>query len=223
MKSFKSSRSPFVICITIIGLIFIGFYGCQTSNVDRAERTTTSMQTLNEDLNTMIDHIDQVEASLNNLTNPQQENIRQVYEEYSSRVEEMESHGERLITHADEMNEQGDEYFSEWEQQDGSYTNPQIQRLSQERRRELRSTYSEIIEANNEVRQDLRRYISDTEEIQDFLSHDLSTRGIESISSLIPEVIDDGEQLKASINRVQYSIDVALSEMERPGSGQEQE
>lgn len=201
-------------------IVLTGLYGCRTADVDRGQRTTTSMENVNEDIEIMISHIDEVEASLNNLIN-QPQDVKEAYQQYSSDVDEMEKHGERLITHADEMNERGDEYFSEWEEEAGSYSNPDIQRLSRERRRELRDLYAEVIDASTDVREDLRNYISDTKEIRNFLSNDLSSRGLESVSSLVPDVIRDGERLKSSIEDVRYSIDNALSEMERPGGNRE--
>lgn len=206
----------FTNCFAVIVTIAIaGMFGCKSSDLDRGESTRASMQHVDEDMNEVVSYIDEIEASLKALTDSVQtrEDIEEVFSEYSETVEELDDHANHLSGESEDMNEQGDEYFSEWEQQDGSYTNSEIQELSRERRRELRDTYNEVIEANRDVANDLERYVADNKEIQNFLSNDLSAGGVGSISEMTPEVIENGESIKAAVNRVQYSIDQALSEM----------
>lgn len=215
MKSVISDKTFTNYIAIIVTITIAGMFGCKSSELDRAESTRTSMQHVDEDMDEVVNYINQIEASFTALTDSVQtrEEIEEVFSEYSETVAELEEHANHLSEESEDMNEQGDEYFSEWEQQDGSYTNPDIQRLSRDRRRELRDTYNEVIEANRDVANELERYVADNREIQNFLSNDLSSGGVASISEMIPEVVENGENIKAEINRVQYSIDQALSEM----------
>lgn len=209
---------PFSNLIVIL-FAFAVLFGCRTTDVDRSERTTSSMQNVTDDIDIMLDRIDSVETSLDAMMEARSgEDVRELYRVYASHVSDMESQGERLISQSERMNEYGEEYFSEWEQESGTYTNPEIRRLSRERRRELSDAFNEVIRENNEVQDELDRFMADHREIRDFLSRDLSERGLESISSLLPDVSENGRSLKSSLNRVQYAIEVAQNEMRRPGA-----
>src|SRR5690625_7477634 len=75
---------------------------------------TSSMESVEEDINLTLEEVNAVERSLNDLIRPGQGNVEEVYSEYSESVDELEENGNSFITELDDMNSYASTYFSEW-------------------------------------------------------------------------------------------------------------
>ena len=62
-----------------------------------------------------------------------------------------------------------------------------------------------------------RAYVSDAQEIQVYLSNDLTSKGIASIAPIAGKVTDDGETLKYAIKSLEMAIEKARTEMFQSG------
>lgn len=184
--------------------------GCATTGMDRATKTTDTMQTLENDYRQASLQIDATNASLESLVLPAQRDTRKAYDVYTKEVKKMEALGSRLNQHTEKMQNQRDAYFGEWE---SSYTNPGIQKLSEQRRIEMREVYAKIPEASIGVKGALQSYLTDIREIQRYLSNDLTPQGIESIIPVVHTAIVDGARVQESIKPLLTAIDQSKSGM----------
>jgi len=71
-----------------------------------------------------------------------QSDEKKAFENYSDNVNKMDDLGKRLFERADQMRVQQRNYFEEWRMQGNTYTNPQIQALSEQRRADLNVTFA---------------------------------------------------------------------------------
>jgi hypothetical protein len=186
--------------------------------MQRADRATASMETVNADIDISRAHISAVQSSLDQLVQRGQGDVLSSFKAYSNDVEKLIQHGDRWTKNAEDMNKRGREYFAEWAKQDDAYVNPLIQRASEQRRAELGAVYDEIIAASQGVKEAMHTYISDHREAQTFLSNDLTTKGINAISPLIPKISQDGRNLSAALLRVQSAITRAENQMAHAGA-----
>jgi len=184
--------------------------GCATTGIDRAEKTTDSMQAVEGDYLKTSEQIDVTRVSLENLLKPDQSDLRKNYDEYTENVTKMEKLGKQLDRHSEKMRARGNEYFTEWET---SYTNPEIRELSERRRIEMREVYAKIPEASIGVRGALKSYLTDIKEIQMYLSYDLTPVGIEAIRPTAQKAVVDGDNVKEAINPVLAAIYQVKTEM----------
>lgn len=194
------------------GMVFV-LFGCATSGSERAEKTTTKMESVDGDLKQVVAQIDAVENSLQNLIRPGQSDTKEAFEEYSENVSEMKTLGEKLVKHTDEMSARGKDYFDEWKQQGNTYTNPQIRALSEQRMANLNTVFRRISDSSIGVKGAFSAYMNDIDEIQTFLSTDLTSKGIASITPVAEKAIRDGANLKSAISPVLSAIDNARTEM----------
>jgi len=95
------------------------------------------------------------------------------------------------------------------------YDNPDIQKRSDERRETLGNTYDKIAENNIGVKEAFRTYVSDINEIERFLSNDLTRDGINSISTISDNVVENGDHLRNELQNLQSAIEEARREMRR--------
>ncbi|AJF05489.1 DUF2959 family protein [Geoalkalibacter subterraneus] len=179
--------------------IFVFLSGCAMTGRERATETTSSMRAVEKDYQQALVQIDATNASLEDLLSPQQDDLKKSFDVYSKNVSRMEKLGKQLAMHTEKMTTQGDDYLEEWE---NSYTNPEIQALSEQRRVEVREVYAKIPAASVGVKGALQSYLTDIKEIQMYLANDLTPRGIDAIRPVARKAVVDGDNLKETIRPV---------------------
>jgi hypothetical protein len=213
----KLYKATVIAMSSIIMITAIIISGCSSTGMERSKKTSTTMETMDKDIKIVISQLDITGASLEALMRPNQQEIKKTYETFKENVSKMEDKEKDFINHAEEMKSRGKEYFAEWKQEGNEYKNPQIQALSDQRRNELGSIYDEIAENSIGVKEAYRVYLSDIREMQIYLSNDLTSKGIETISPVSKKIRSDGDNLKYSLTNLQKAIDRAREEMSQSG------
>jgi hypothetical protein len=199
--------------LTMLIVAVISLTGCGSTGIQRSEKATTSMQTMDGDIKLAVVQLDATGASLDELIKFGQTDIRKAFDLYTENISKMVSMEKQFAGHADEMKARGNEYFEEWQKQDGKYKNAQIQELSEQRRNELGEIYARIAQSSIGVKSAFKAYVSDNKEIQLYLSNDLTPKGIDAIVPISLKVVNDGNNLKYAIKDVQTAIEKARTEM----------
>lgn len=196
-----------------------GLIGCATTGTERATKTTRSMQTVENEYYQVTSQVDATNASLQEVISPNQTDLKKAFEKYKTEVDTMERLGKQLDQDSADMKARGQNYFSEWEKQEATYSNPQIRQLSDERRIQLRDVFARIPEASSGVRQSLHSYLADIKDIRKYLSNDLTPQGVEAIEPVAQKAIQDGDELKISVKPVLAAIQRARTAMSQGGTG----
>jgi hypothetical protein len=186
--------------------------------MQHSTKTRISMQTMDNDITSAIIQLDSTGSSLSALMMPDQPDVKKAFEAYTANASKMETMQKRFAKHADEMKTQGKDYFEEWEKDGKNYKNPQIQQLSEQRRAALGDIYGQIAENSVGVKEAFKTYVSDVKEIQQYLSNDLTPKGITAIAPTSMKVVNDGDSLKYAITNVQIAIQRAREAMSQSGS-----
>ncbi len=201
--------------LLIIAAILIT--GCSTTGMQRSKETSTTMETMDNDIKIVMAQLYITGSSLEALMRPNQQEIRKTYVAFKENVSKMEDKEKDFVNHAEEMKGRGKEYFAEWKKEGNEYKNPQIQALSEQRREELGFIYNEIAASSVGVKEAYRVYLSDIREMQIYLSNDLTTKGIKAILPVSKKIVSDGDNLKNSLTNLQKAIDRAREEMAQSG------
>lgn len=196
----------------------VGITSCATTGMQRSQDTQTTMETMDKDIKNVSLQLDATGESLNELMRPSQTDKSSAFSSYKNNVEKMESMEKKFAKHAKEMKEKGINYFKEWEKEGTKYKNPQIQQLSDERRATLGKIYDKIAENSIGVNEAFKTYLSDIQEIETFLSNDLTTKGIAAIGPTSKKVVGDGNNLNYAIQELQTAIQNARAEMVQSGT-----
>jgi hypothetical protein len=162
--------------------------------------------------------VDATNASLENLLKPGQPDVKKAFDTYSEQAAKMEHQGQLLVKHTDEMSARRLDYFKEWEKQGDTYANPEIRELSEQRRADLSEVFAQIPAASVGIKGAFQAYLSDIKEIQKYLSTDLTSKGIESITPTAEKSIQDGDHLKDAVKPVVSAMDRARAEMAQGGA-----
>jgi hypothetical protein len=207
---------------TIITTLLLGAMtclgGCATTGMQRSEKTGITMNTVGSDINQAVAQVDVTSASLQELVRPGQTDVKKAFAKYSHDFDRMEHLAKAMFAHYDKMGVQGKEYFEEWRKQGNTYTNPEIQALSEQRRTDLSAIFVRISESNVGVKGAFKAYLTDNREIRAYLSTDLTPKGVESITPVAQRAITDGTYLKDAVKPVLAAIDTAKAEMAPGGT-----
>jgi hypothetical protein len=185
--------------------------------MERSEKATASMRTVDADIKEALVQIDHTSASLENLVKPGQSEVKKAFETYSDAVAQMEKKGRQLVKHTDQMIARRLDYFAEWEKEGNSYSNPEIRALSEQRRADLGEVFARIPAASVGIKGAFQAYLSDIEEIRKYLSNDLTPKGIESITPTALKSMRDGDALRNAVKPMVSAIDGARAEMAKGG------
>ncbi len=195
----------------------ISLTGCDSTGRDRSKEATTTMQTMENDIKAVAVQLDVTGASLDELMKQGQSDVKKAFNAFTDNISKLEGMQKDIAKHADEMKARGKDYFEEWQKEGNKYKNQQIQELSEQRRIELGEIYGRIAENSIGVRDAFKSYVSDSKEIQNYLSNDLTSKGIEAIVPISKKVVSNGENLRLAIKNVQTAIERARAEMSQSG------
>ena len=213
----KPTRQSVAYLSSILIVAVIGLAGCDSTGRERSKEATTTMQSMENNINLVALQLDATGASLDELMRPGQSDVKKAFNSYTDNISKIEKMEKDFAKHADEMKARGKDYFEEWQKEGDKYKNQQIQELSDQRRSELGEIYGRIAENSVGVTEAFKKYVSDSKEIQNYLSNDLTPKGIEAIAALSRRVVDNGENLRNAIKNVQTAIVRAREEMSQSG------
>jgi hypothetical protein len=207
-------RNYSVACCTLFLLGTAAFLGgCATTGVDRSVKASNSIQDEDKEIRKLVVQIDLTGSSLDSLMVAGAPNLKKPFDSYSQNLAKLDSEGKRTIKRMDEMKARSKDYFTEWEKQGDTYTNPEIRALSDERRSNLAAIYARIPEAGMGIKGAYHAYLTDLKEIQLYLSNDLTPKGLDAIAPVASKTIQDREALKTSFVPLLGALDAANAEM----------
>lgn len=188
---------------------------CSTTGLQRSEDVQSAMETVDNDIKTIVEQIEAVGNSLDELTRRGQSDLEGAFDQFSDDASKIKNLEENFSGHATRMEERGEAYFKAWERDIEEYENPEIRQRSEERRAELGQSFDKIAENNVGVKEAFRTYVSDINEIERFLSNDLTDDGIDSIKPIADEVVQNGSELRNELQSLQSAIEEARRQMRR--------
>ena len=201
----------------LLGIAVIGTAGCASTGIQRSEKATTTMTTMDSTLQLIAKQLDTTGVSLGEVVDPDNRDLRNSFLLYSDNVSKIEAMAKDFDKHADEMNARGKDYFEEWQKEGDEYKNPRIQKLSEERQIEISEIYREIAKNSVGVKESLNAYVTDIKEIQIYLSSDLTPKGVEAIAPVARTVRNKGDNLIYDIKDIQTAIQNASAAMSLSG------
>jgi hypothetical protein len=207
------------VAAALLGVLLVSAGCAKKTGIERQARTTSTMQDVESNIQQAVMQIGATNASLENLMQAgQSADLKNPFAAYSENVSKVEDRGNNLMSQLNDMSTQGNEYFEEWRKEGTEYTNPDIRRLSEEQRVQLRRTFNDVAEASIGVRGDLNKYLSEVKEIQTYLSNNLTSSSVEALAPVAERTLMDGRNLINNLKPVQTAINQARSQMMTGGA-----
>lgn len=205
-----------VLAVLFIALTFT-VAGCSTTGMQRSENLQSSLETVDNNIKETVVQIEAIGSSLNELTRPGQSDVKKAFDAFSKNVSQIKDMENNFSKHSDEMTKDIKTYLDAWDKNKNQYDNAELQQSSNERRAALGRTYERIAQNKMGVKEAYKTYVSDVTEIEKYLSNDLTTQGLSSISSMTDKTVRNGNKLKSEIGNLRTAIESARAEMEKGG------
>ncbi|MCK9364335.1 MAG: DUF2959 family protein [Syntrophales bacterium] len=208
----RENRSLAFFTMLLLGTaVFLN--GCATTGMDRSVKTSKSIEEVDSDIKKISVQIDVTATALDSLIKSAQPDLKKSFGVYSDAVANLESQGNLVIKHIEEMKLRSTKYFAEWEKQGDAYTNPRIRELSEERRKKLAEMYDQVPTAGSGIKLSYLACLTDLKEIQKYLSNDLTPKGIEAVTPVAEKSVQELDSLKASLKPVITALEEIKAEL----------
>jgi hypothetical protein len=208
----RTIRNLFMPAFAIVGLV-AALGACATTGRDRSLKVTASVQDVDREIRNVINQIDITAKSLQALVTPDSPDLVKAFDVYSKNLVNLENQGTIVLKREAEMNANSQNYFSEWQKQGDTYSNPQIRALSEERRVKLAKIYAEVPAADAGIKDAYLAYLANLKEIQKYLATDLTPSAILAIDPIAQKTIVRLDELRASLQPVIDALDAINKEL----------
>ncbi len=217
----KTKTNQFVFGITLAAALAI-VAGCASRGYDKATATGTALQAAADKINQGNAQLDQTMASLNNLVERPQADLRPQFEKFSADLSNLQSLASDVNDKATDMQAKGQDYFTDWNQQLASIKNEDIRSRSAKRVKEVQAKFQDINGNFQEAKTAFKPFMSDLKDIQTYLSNDLTPAGIDAIKKTVTKANKQVPALKKTISKLASdfkALGLSMSAMTPPPAG----
>ncbi|HTL57728.1 MAG TPA: DUF2959 family protein [Candidatus Limnocylindrales bacterium] len=181
--------------------------GCGTTKgYKQADKTGEGIASFREEILNGKKAIDQTMTSLDAIAASATTDPRKAFEQYSKAVANLESTANKIKKRGEDMKQQGQAYFDQWEQQLATVKNPDIQKLAAERKAKLQQAFDSIKTLTEPIKEKYEPWMADLKDLQTYLQNDLTVTGVDSAKGLFAKTRNTGAQ-------VQKSMDALVAEL----------
>lgn len=188
------------------------------SGLQRSDSVLANMEELHADVQGTTTTLNELETALDEVIRSGQTDVKTAFTEYSERVDNLESKVKEMEEHASGLNESTADYLENWEKEQNAIESERLQDISKERRNELSMAFSEIEHTSDFAIQNLQTFVKKNKELRDFLGNDLTATGVNSVTPLARELLQDCNQNRDQLNDMEEALSDAIAEMARRGN-----
>ena len=185
--------------LTVVATVL--FTGCgTTAGYKQADKTGAGIAEFRDKIvkgkvaiDSTVAALDQVAASAN--TDP-----RKAFEHYTKALGELDSAANRVKKRGQDMKEQGQAYFKQWEKQMAEVQNPEIRNLAEQRKAKLQQAFDNIKNYTDPLKAQFEPWVSDLKDLQKYLSNDLTIAGVDAAKPLFAKTRAEGVEVQKSMD-----------------------
>ncbi len=176
--------------------------GCKSTGYDAGNKTAAGIQAAANQIAAMPAQIDTMLASLNDIIEKPQADLRPQYKQFAANLSEVESSAKDIADARSAMADKQKEFFAKWDEQLAQIKNEDIKARSQSRKEEVNQKMLAIKTSYLEAATAFKPFMADLKDVQKYLSVDLTAAGVASIKETAAKATQSAVPLKASIAKV---------------------
>jgi len=182
------------------------FTGCATSGYQQADKTGAGIAQFRQEIAKAKLAVDDTVKSLGQVAVTADTNPREAFKQYSKSLANLESTAAEAKKRAAEVKAQGQAYFASWEKQLAQLKNPEIKNLAVQQKAKLQASFDSIRTAAAPLKAQFDPWLSDLQDLQKYLSNDLTISGVDAAKPLFAKTQTEGFE-------VQKSMDALVAEL----------
>jgi len=211
MKTYKltllASNLALTAALTILA-------GCASHNYDQGSATAAGLKESADKIEAADGQLDATLASLNDLVNNPQSDLRPQYKQFSDNVDGLASLAKHVADSVTAMRANGKEFFAKWNEQLAGIKNEDIRNRSAARQKEVSDELQNVKRSYAETESAFKPFMSDLRDIQKYLGTDLTPGGVAAMKNVAAKGNATGATLKQAVNKLAAdfkSLGIAMS------------
>ena len=196
----------------IPGLLVVSFVlpmflmGCAASVPKRAAEMSKQMNAQSSTVGDLQRRVDSMDTVLVNLQAARQADLKPLYTEYTDELKRVKKAGDKSRSKYADMLDARQAYIADFKTENKRLTNPTLREAANTRYQQTMASYDRLSDRSNNMQAAYNTYVTDLDQIQAFLSTDLSKEGVARIGSVIRKAKTDGISLNATAAEYQTAL-----------------
>ena len=210
-----SRKSSLQVFFTLVVIAFTAcFAGCATkAGFKQGAKTAARMDDAQTELLAAKSQTEATTTALNDFGKQEGIDLPTQFKEFGKAIDSMESQFGKARKSVAKVNEQGNKFFQEWEQEIALMTNEDLRQRSETRKNNLLGNFNKIGASMQTAEEAYGAFMSDLRDVERFLSIDLTPGGIAEISDTVQKTNADSETLQKQIDAVIAELSRVAAEM----------
>jgi len=196
-------------------LIVLMFVACATSAPDRAAKTASSLDVMQQNSAKARTQIDTVVSSLDALLNAPDDRLRESYDRYARNVKQMNEYADAIRENETDLRNNGNNYLRLWQRDASNISDPELRQLAEDRRAQIAQSSTSTRSTLTSAVGTFETFLRDINDIQKALGNDLTPTGLANVkqTTVVQRIQSEGERVKAAIRDAEQSIDRLRSQI----------
>ncbi len=196
------TRIQTAVCLATCTATLLLAAGCASSGYDKGNKTAQDIQGTANRIAALPAQIDKTLASLDDLVNKPQADLRPQYKQFNAHLSEVASAAKDIAAARRSMGEKSKEFFAAWDAQLAKINNEDIKARSQARKDEFAQKMEAIKRSYTEAEVAFRPFMGELQDVQKYLSVDLTAGGLAAIKGTVSKAKTDSVPLTTSITQL---------------------
>lgn len=186
--------------------------GCASTPVERQQATVNSLMELHDAMVATQQQIEQTLAALIALMQAPADQVAPAFTRYASAANAMSAQAGRIEAEAGRLRVRRDAWLEGWNASYAEVRDPQLRKLSDERREQVLTRFETIEGSLAAARDSLTPFVQDLQDIKEVAANDLSPLGLQALerTAVVRNATDHGRDaanaLRVSANDLQALI-----------------
>jgi len=187
---------------TVAALVLLSGVGCKTTGYEKQTATGNSLRESADRIDLTQKKLDETMASLTNLVNNPNPDLRPQYQAFSGNVNSLDSLAKSVHSQVVSMEKKGKEFFADWDQQLAAIKNEEIRTRGEARRAEVTNAFANVKREYAQSEDGFQPLLSDLRDIQRYLGTDLTPAGVASMKNTAAKANNDANKLNESLSNL---------------------
>jgi hypothetical protein len=202
----KNSQIKIIAINLALTALLAAVAGCVSKSYDKGAATATALQTSADAVSQTSTKVNDVLATLNNLTFKSQGDLRDQYDAFVSASKNLDKSTDNLNSKVVLMRDAATAYGESWSNQLAMIQNPDLRTRSAGRMDEVTAKLKDVEASYEGVKNSFKPFTSDLKDIQTYLGTDLTAGGLATIKDIVSKTKVDAVPLRDSIKQLQASF-----------------
>ena len=196
-------------------VVVLMFVACASSAPDRAAKTASSLDVMQQNSSKARAQVDTVLSSLDTLLEAPADKLREAFDRYDRDVKKMNELADAIRENDRDLRVNGDKYLKQWQRDTSNISDPELRRIAEERREQIASSTAGMRSTLTSAAGGFEGFLRNINDIHKVIGNDLTPTGQASVkqTSVAQTAQSEGERAKNALSEAEQAIDGLRSQI----------